>query len=248
MFAGRVLGLSKDADPTQAPRFRTAFTVEQVSTLESSFRRRHYLAPWSAGPGDAALRGAGQHVKLLVFVSLGSDFHISSSPSAGSQKETEVAALPTETLKPGGSGTSAMPSRACAGQHWAPRIEKDEQFSVMLYVLSVVSGVPEGCVACAPGNWPSAALGISLSALRMSRVSLATSSPVPKPHHSQGKDHHPDCISKGLSSPVLAPGLPLNTPPLGRADTGTSAWCPGGDSLPSPLPRELPTQEPHPLG
>ncbi|KAI5946049.1 Homeobox protein VENTX [Manis javanica] len=41
----RVVGLSKDADPTRAPRFHTAFTAEQVSTLESSFQRQHYLGP-----------------------------------------------------------------------------------------------------------------------------------------------------------------------------------------------------------
>lgn len=38
-------GLSKDADPTRAPLFHTAFTAEQVSTLESSFQRQHYLGP-----------------------------------------------------------------------------------------------------------------------------------------------------------------------------------------------------------
>ncbi|XP_023492302.2 homeobox protein VENTX [Equus caballus] len=38
-------GLSKEPDTTRAPRVRTAFTVEQVSTLESSFQHRRYLGP-----------------------------------------------------------------------------------------------------------------------------------------------------------------------------------------------------------
>lgn len=86
-------------------------------------------------------------MKLLVFVSLGSDFHSSSSPSAGSQKETEVAALPTETLKPRGSGASAMPSWACAGQHWAPRIgEEDWGASIQAFPDLAPGRSPAGLV------------------------------------------------------------------------------------------------------
>ncbi|XP_046508800.1 homeobox protein VENTX [Equus quagga] len=40
-----VIRLSKEPDTTRAPRVRTAFTVEQVSTLESSFQHRRYLGP-----------------------------------------------------------------------------------------------------------------------------------------------------------------------------------------------------------
>ncbi|XP_019583908.2 homeobox protein VENTX isoform X1 [Rhinolophus sinicus] len=38
-------GLSKEADSTRPPRVRTAFTAEQVSTLESSFQHQRYLGP-----------------------------------------------------------------------------------------------------------------------------------------------------------------------------------------------------------
>lgn len=38
-------GLSKEADSTRPPRVRTAFTEEQVSTLESSFQHHRYLGP-----------------------------------------------------------------------------------------------------------------------------------------------------------------------------------------------------------
>nr|XP_044604238.1 homeobox protein VENTX isoform X1 [Equus asinus] len=41
----RAAGLSKEPDTTRAPRVRTAFTVEQVSTLERSFQHRRYLGP-----------------------------------------------------------------------------------------------------------------------------------------------------------------------------------------------------------
>lgn len=37
--------LSKEADSTRPPRVRTAFTAEQVSTLESSFQHQRYLGP-----------------------------------------------------------------------------------------------------------------------------------------------------------------------------------------------------------
>ncbi|KAK2491200.1 hypothetical protein MC885_012554 [Smutsia gigantea] len=39
------VGSSKDTDPTRAPRARTAFTAEQLSTLESCFQLQHYLGP-----------------------------------------------------------------------------------------------------------------------------------------------------------------------------------------------------------
>lgn len=38
-------GLSKEADSPRPPRVRTAFTEEQVSTLESSFQLHRYLDP-----------------------------------------------------------------------------------------------------------------------------------------------------------------------------------------------------------
>lgn len=38
-------GLSKEADSPRAPRSRTTFTEEQVSTLESSFQHNRYLDP-----------------------------------------------------------------------------------------------------------------------------------------------------------------------------------------------------------
>ncbi|KAM5242540.1 homeobox protein VENTX [Hipposideros larvatus] len=38
-------GMSKEAGSARPPRVRTAFTAEQVSTLESSFRHRRYLGP-----------------------------------------------------------------------------------------------------------------------------------------------------------------------------------------------------------
>ncbi|XP_047558877.1 homeobox protein VENTX isoform X2 [Lutra lutra] len=38
-------GWSREADALRAPRVRTAFTAEQVSTLESTFQRRRYLGP-----------------------------------------------------------------------------------------------------------------------------------------------------------------------------------------------------------
>ncbi|XP_004438912.1 PREDICTED: homeobox protein VENTX [Ceratotherium simum simum] len=38
-------GFSKEPDITRAPRVRTAFTSEQVSTLESSFQHHRYLGP-----------------------------------------------------------------------------------------------------------------------------------------------------------------------------------------------------------
>ncbi|XP_008142659.2 homeobox protein VENTX [Eptesicus fuscus] len=38
-------GLSKEADSTRHPRVRTAFTEEQVSTLERSFQHHRYLGP-----------------------------------------------------------------------------------------------------------------------------------------------------------------------------------------------------------
>nr|XP_045735198.1 homeobox protein VENTX [Mirounga angustirostris] len=38
-------GWSKEADALRAPRVRTAFTAEQVSTLESAFQHHRYLGP-----------------------------------------------------------------------------------------------------------------------------------------------------------------------------------------------------------
>uniref|UniRef100_A0A8C0TSY2 Homeobox domain-containing protein n=1 Tax=Canis lupus familiaris TaxID=9615 RepID=A0A8C0TSY2_CANLF len=38
-------GWGRDGDSLQVPRVRTAFTAEQLSTLESAFRRRRYLGP-----------------------------------------------------------------------------------------------------------------------------------------------------------------------------------------------------------
>uniref|UniRef100_A0A673SXM1 VENT homeobox n=1 Tax=Suricata suricatta TaxID=37032 RepID=A0A673SXM1_SURSU len=38
-------GLSKEADSTRTPRVRTAFTAQQVSTLESAFQQHRYLGP-----------------------------------------------------------------------------------------------------------------------------------------------------------------------------------------------------------
>ncbi|XP_032168101.1 homeobox protein VENTX [Mustela erminea] len=38
-------GWSREADALPAPRVRTAFSAEQVSTLESAFQRRRYLGP-----------------------------------------------------------------------------------------------------------------------------------------------------------------------------------------------------------
>ncbi|XP_039108359.1 homeobox protein VENTX [Hyaena hyaena] len=38
-------GLSKEADGPRAPRVRTAFTAQQVSTLESAFQHQRYLGP-----------------------------------------------------------------------------------------------------------------------------------------------------------------------------------------------------------
>ncbi|KAM9618733.1 homeobox protein VENTX [Trichechus inunguis] len=40
-----VAGLSKEPDPSRAPRVRTAFTTAQISTLESAFKLRQYLGP-----------------------------------------------------------------------------------------------------------------------------------------------------------------------------------------------------------
>lgn len=42
---GPFSGLSKEADGSRAPRVRTAFTAEQVSTLESAFQHHRYLGP-----------------------------------------------------------------------------------------------------------------------------------------------------------------------------------------------------------
>lgn len=38
-------GWSKEAETLRAPRVRTAFTAEQVSTLESAFQHHRYLGP-----------------------------------------------------------------------------------------------------------------------------------------------------------------------------------------------------------
>lgn len=37
--------MRKEADSGRAPRVRTAFTAEQVSTLESAFQHQRYLGP-----------------------------------------------------------------------------------------------------------------------------------------------------------------------------------------------------------
>ncbi|XP_004375049.1 homeobox protein VENTX [Trichechus manatus latirostris] len=43
--SGVFVGLSKEPDPSRAPRVRTAFTTAQISTLESAFKLRQYLGP-----------------------------------------------------------------------------------------------------------------------------------------------------------------------------------------------------------
>uniref|UniRef100_A0A452TZ24 VENT homeobox n=1 Tax=Ursus maritimus TaxID=29073 RepID=A0A452TZ24_URSMA len=42
-------GWSKEAETLRAPRVRTAFTAEQVSTLESAFQHHRYLGPLERG-------------------------------------------------------------------------------------------------------------------------------------------------------------------------------------------------------